>query len=183
MQMMQTPRGLGFDLEAGAFFGPGITPCEKHFERHGAVQTLLPGFVDDAHGAAAQFPPDLIARHDRQLPSFTGRRLPGPGHDPTASRGPSVLPEGGMNFKKQFQAGSPLREAALIFLDRRRLPRALPQDNFVINQLQRPLDVRQELRVPLEPAFHPDPLARYAPPPRLPPPPPHPAPPSLAPYL
>ena len=49
--------------------GAGMAAGQDHLQRDRAVQLDLPGLVDDAHAAAAQFPQNLVSgdrRHSRR---------------------------------------------------------------------------------------------------------------------
>jgi hypothetical protein len=56
--------GLGLGAEAGQFVGAGVGAGQDHLEGDQAVQAEVPGLVDDAHAAPAQFPEELVAGDD-----------------------------------------------------------------------------------------------------------------------
>jgi hypothetical protein len=51
--VLQPRHGLGFSVKAPALFAGTVGP--KHLQGHDAVETLMPGFEDDAHAAASHF--------------------------------------------------------------------------------------------------------------------------------
>jgi hypothetical protein len=55
------PRGcLGFGAEAGFEVRSGPRSGEQHLDGNPAVQSALPGFVDDTHSPAANLTEDLV---------------------------------------------------------------------------------------------------------------------------
>ena len=59
--MLQAGEHRGLRAKAGQVLRAGLDPGQDHLQRHGAIETELPGLVDDAHAAAAEHPQDLVA--------------------------------------------------------------------------------------------------------------------------
>ena len=72
--MLQASDRRGLGAKAGQVLRAGLDPGQDHLQRHGAIETELPGLVDDAHAASSQLPQDLVARHGR--PFAAHRRGP-----------------------------------------------------------------------------------------------------------
>ena len=65
--MLQASERRGLCAKAGQVLRAGLEPGQDHLQRHGAIETELPGLVNDAHAAAADFLDDFVTRHHRQL--------------------------------------------------------------------------------------------------------------------
>ena len=57
--------GAGLDVEPGDLVVRGVRPGQDHLQGDQAIEPDVPGLVDDAHAAPADFRDDLVARHDR----------------------------------------------------------------------------------------------------------------------
>ena len=60
VRVVQLRRRLGLVIEAGHLLAVQDRGKGQHFQRHAAVQRYLPGFVDDAHAAAADLAQDRV---------------------------------------------------------------------------------------------------------------------------
>jgi hypothetical protein len=58
---------LGLALEARPLVRPGVGAGEEHLEGDGAIESQMPGLVDDTHAAPAEEGLHVIARDPRQL--------------------------------------------------------------------------------------------------------------------
>ena len=58
-------KGLCLGTKTGTLLGVGVDTGQDHLDGHQPVQALLPGLVDDAHAAAAEFRQDLVTLDDR----------------------------------------------------------------------------------------------------------------------
>src|SRR5262245_12927612 len=63
--MLQASDHRGLCAKAVQVLGFGVTPGQDHLERHSAMETELPGLVDDAHAASSQLPQDFVAWYNR----------------------------------------------------------------------------------------------------------------------
>ena len=63
-----------FDAEARSLLLAGGVARKDHLQRRGTVQGQVPGLVDDAHAAAADFGEDLVARDGHAHRGAGGRR-------------------------------------------------------------------------------------------------------------
>ena len=59
--MLQASERRGLCAKAGQVLRAGLEPGQNHLQRHGAIETELPGLVHDTHTAAAEEPQDLVA--------------------------------------------------------------------------------------------------------------------------
>jgi hypothetical protein len=83
--------GLGLGLEALPRLRRGVGAVQDHLQRHDAVELYLPGPVDDAHAAAAQFAQDLVTGKVHGGLAVLVPRCPAAGRGaPTASSGGAV---------------------------------------------------------------------------------------------
>ena len=63
VRVLQPGDRLGLDLEAQPCSGAGVPPARIILRATRRFGLDLPGLVDDAHAAAAQFSEDLVAGH------------------------------------------------------------------------------------------------------------------------
>src|SRR3954449_4805764 len=61
--MLQAGQLGSFGAQARQVLRLGVVAGQNHLERHGALETELPGSIDDPHAAAADFLNDFVARH------------------------------------------------------------------------------------------------------------------------
>ena len=71
--------GAGLDVESCDLVGRGVGTGKDHLQGDQAIQPDMPGFVDDAHAAAADLGDDLVARDGRPAIGLDRRPLVGPG--------------------------------------------------------------------------------------------------------
>ena len=72
--MLHFGEGFRFGLEAGELSITGKLASENHLEGDDAIESNLPGFVDDTHAAPAQFTEDFIPSDGRVIrPRLTRR--------------------------------------------------------------------------------------------------------------
>ena len=78
VRMLQLSDGLGFILKPLSRRGVGVRAGQDHLQRANAVEPDLPGLVNDAHPATAEFAQNFITGN--------GRRDPRPPVEPRSSR-------------------------------------------------------------------------------------------------
>src|SRR5262245_36163908 len=54
--MLQASERRGLCAKAGQVLRAGLEPGQDHLQRHSAIETELPGLVDDAHAPSSQLP-------------------------------------------------------------------------------------------------------------------------------
>jgi hypothetical protein len=70
IRMTQTGHCLGLAQEPLQLLRTGVRTRQEHFQSDGAVETLVPGVVDNAYPAVAQHPLHFVAAYARQVGSW-----------------------------------------------------------------------------------------------------------------
>jgi hypothetical protein len=156
---------LRLGQEAHPLLGVRVLACKDHFQGDDAVEALLPGLVDDAPAAPAQFLQDLVARRHR-----CGRRrwigwtesLVRQGHCAEVQVAAlDGLFHGELNGERFGQVGEP----SVVFAWGRRFAEFLTQQHLVQDQVQNRLAVASQGRLLRQVGFRQHTVA--APPTRL----------------
>ena len=72
--VLQSTDGLGFDLESIEFVLRRLRDGSEHLDRDRPSDRRLPGAIDDAHAAAADFLNDFVTGDGRQRTADSARR-------------------------------------------------------------------------------------------------------------
>ncbi len=168
--MLQPRDGLGLGVEAGDLGRAGMAARQDHLERDLAIEADVPCAVDHAHPAATELGQELVAGHDR---TRTGRgRLAIPGRPPVrrAQVGQLQEPtrlERPMHIEQGAQPLGKGGESPHIFFQLRCFTQLLAQQNFAVDELERPLGVSEQPRILVEEILDRNPVARQPAPARF----------------
>ncbi len=159
---MEGGGGFGLDLESELAIRIVLGSIQAHLQGDATVEPELLGLVDDGHPAGAQLSGDRIARDHRiVLPRRRGGPIRG-GRGLARVRSSRVARssrdglERAMERDLDADALGELREAKDIFLEIGRLAQALPEHEFVVDQVQCEVGIIREDGESLEIPFRRD---------------------------